>query len=95
MPCDHYASVKISEDALNTYGNVFVFNENHFQSLILLQRQQGYLKNDRQTGSSAPATSDMSHSFSFGHVKSLYSLEGLSLFLDNEYRDKTLSYLHA
>lgn len=33
--------------------------------------------------------------FIWSSVKSLYSLEGLSLFLDNEYRDKTLSHLHA
>lgn len=34
MPCDHYVSVKISEDALNTYGNLYVFCDKTISNLL-------------------------------------------------------------
>lgn len=34
MLYDHYECVKISQDMLNEYGNILVFNENPFHCLL-------------------------------------------------------------
>lgn len=34
MLCNHFEGIEVSQDVLDKYGNILVFNENHFQCPI-------------------------------------------------------------